>query len=669
MNHRPNISDKLIVSLTLISLTLSILSGCSRSDKSASDNSALQTDVMEITGRLFSDPDQALSVGRNFLVDVPDSTYLYGIKSAMSLAFLLTGDKDSCRIYRSEVDEYLTRNPENYILSELHNYHLSLYYNIVADLDSCIYYAEIASRNAISGGLIHRAVIDLSIAGESQEMLGRPVEATSTYRRAIAISDSLGNEGTTCVRILIGLANTYSSIGNYEMADSYFDEIENETEDFPSVGPRFLLYSSKGTSLYNRHDYRDAIDVFHKAYVLADSIKNINFIGVTETNLAECHMLLGNLDSAEYYLDKAAVNLTAHGELDANQKFYFNSLRGDLELRKGNIKEAFDRLNMASRDTLAILPRYAAYHYNRLARYYNHIADYRQAMEYKDRARQIDDSIKNRSAYNYTAELEYRYAQDTTVLKGRMRLDEKVEEVNHLRSLITVIFLLVVLIIIALSLRNKLIRRKQALEAARLSISVQRLRMENISNRISTHFIFNILNGVDISAKDKIKDVSELIRQNLKLCNQPLVTLRDELNFIDQYVKVERSTIGDDFTYHQELDPDIDLSRKIPAMMLEIFVENSVKHGLRGFEGQKYLNISLRHSDNSLVITVVNNGHMISTAPGTGTGLRVISQTVHLLNLHNRYKIQIQQDINRDINEYCVRIIIPDHYNFAALFN
>lgn len=669
MNHHHFGSGSPLVVLSLLAtLLFSFFAGCNRpTSVDTSYATRLRTDVGEVSRYLFADPGKALANGQHLLATATDSNLYYGTKSAMALAYVLAGKSDSARLFGHQVDRYLEANPEIYVVQELHNYHKSLYHNITADLDSSIYYANRAFEFAKLYADYHQAAVDLSIIGEAREMLGRPVEAVSTYRMTMTLADSVGDPDIVCYRTLIGLAATYSSIGNYDMADNYFDTIAASLKEMTEVGPHFIYYSTLGTSLYNRERYKDAIDVFHKAYVYADSIHNINFIGVAQANLAELHMLTGQLDSAEYYLERAEQNLCAHGAIDTNQLFYLNSLKGDLELRKGYAQEAYKWLQKASADTLRVLPRYQAFHYQRLARYYTYIADYISSIEYMTRARAIDDSIKNRSAYYYTAELEYRYQQDTTVLRSKVRFQEKVKEVNHLRLVIIAIILFVTIVTLGIFLRVVILKRRHTLEAMKLSNDIQRLRMKNISNRISSHFIFNLLNEGNIPYNDKIKDVNELIRQNLEINNKSLVTIREELNFIGQFIKVERQTLGDDFTYEVNIGEGVDEQRLVPAMMLEIFVENSLKHGLRGYEGPKFLRIGLKYVDHALVIEVVNNGRMSSTAAGTGTGLRVIYQTIHLLNIHNRHKMHISQGVDEADRVYRVTLSIPDSFTFATL--
>ena len=76
-------------------------------------------------------------------------------------------------------------------------------------------------------------------------------------------------------------------------------------------------------------------------------------------------------------------------------------------------------------------------------------------------------------------------------------------------------------------------------------------------------------------------------------------------------------------------------------MIIQIPVENAIKHGLRGTEGKKMLAIDIEDKENDTVITVRNNGtgykpRLMSS--GTGKGLKVIYQTIELLNIKNKNK-------------------------------
>ena len=118
------------------------------------------------------------------------------------------------------------------------------------------------------------------------------------------------------------------------------------------------------------------------------------------------------------------------------------------------------------------------------------------------------------------------------------------------------------------------------------------LRLENVRNRISPHFIFNVLNReMNLHKGDKesqnLIGLTKLIRRNLELTDCLAVSLADELDFVDTYVKLERQSLGSEFEYRLDLAEQLDLQEmKVPSMLLQIPVENAIKHGLRLKEGK-----------------------------------------------------------------------------------
>ena len=84
--------------------------------------------------------------------------------------------------------------------------------------------------------------------------------------------------------------------------------------------------------------------------------------------------------------------------------------------------------------------------------------------------------------------------------------------------------------------------------------------------------------------------MTKLIRRNLELTDCLAVSLADELEFVDTYVGLEKESLGKDFDYQLDLDCKIDLKVvKVPSMLLQIPVENAIKHGLRLKEGKRLL--------------------------------------------------------------------------------
>ena len=102
-------------------------------------------------------------------------------------------------------------------------------------------------------------------------------------------------------------------------------------------------------------------------------------------------------------------------------------------------------------------------------------------------------------------------------------------------------------------------------------------------------------------------------------------------------------------------------------MLLQIPVENAIKHGLRLKEGKRLLRISISRKDKFVEIVICDNGggyHRKSANKGTGTGMKVITQTIQLLNSYNRTPIVMSiQNVPIEQGEMgCeIRFVLPLH--------
>lgn len=94
-------------------------------------------------------------------------------------------------------------------------------------------------------------------------------------------------------------------------------------------------------------------------------------------------------------------------------------------------------------------------------------------------------------------------------------------------------------------------KKKHDLLLAKNRRTVSTLRLENIRNRLSPHFIFNVLNQEVVSRKEEEKQeltsLVKLMRRNLELAEQLCVTLDEELDFVQTYLNLECRSLGPDF--------------------------------------------------------------------------------------------------------------------------
>lgn len=238
-------------------------------------------------------------------------------------------------------------------------------------------------------------------------------------------------------------------------------------------------------------------------------------------------------------------------------------------------------------------------------------------------------------------------------------------------TLVMLIFLLIAVFI------NSHIKKQHDIRHLVAQNQLIRLKMENIRNRLSPHFLLNLLNQEiqtveQENQRNKLYLFARLLRRNLEISEQSRITLTEELDFVDSYIQLEQPTLGGEFQYKIEkessLDPDLLF---VPPMLIQIPVENAIKHGLRSSSGVKELTIGIKKQKDGILITVDDNGIGFtpgSTSPtsGTGTGNKIIYQTIELLNSKNKEKIEISI-VNKETIQSrgtLVTIYIPNNYSF-----
>jgi two-component system LytT family sensor kinase len=176
-------------------------------------------------------------------------------------------------------------------------------------------------------------------------------------------------------------------------------------------------------------------------------------------------------------------------------------------------------------------------------------------------------------------------------------------------------------------------------------------RMDALTSQINPHFLFNTLNAVaslirfdpDMARVVVIK-LSNILRRLLRK-HETFVPLRDELDFIDDYLDIEVARFGrDKLQVFKEIDQET-LDTFVPSMLLQPMIENSIKHGLgpRLEGGQIHLRTSRR--DGRLAIEIEDNGMGISPERLT----QIYGEGIGITNVHERLRLLYGDQFKMDI--------------------
>lgn len=156
---------------------------------------------------------------------------------------------------------------------------------------------------------------------------------------------------------------------------------------------------------------------------------------------------------------------------------------------------------------------------------------------------------------------------------------------------------------------------------------------EALKNQINPHFLFNSLNSLTSMVDDRpeavsyISDLSDFLRYLLNSNEKELVSLREELDVAQKYVKLQQSRFGDALQF----EISVEESKKdlfIPPLCLQMLVENAIKHNI--ISKDKKLKISIYERDDSLYVK--NNLNKKTSAYSTGKGLKNIRKRFELFS-------------------------------------
>jgi len=192
-------------------------------------------------------------------------------------------------------------------------------------------------------------------------------------------------------------------------------------------------------------------------------------------------------------------------------------------------------------------------------------------------------------------------------------------------------------------------------------------RMDALTSQINPHFLFNTLNTVSSlirfdpdMARGVVLKLSNILRRLLRK-HDTFVPLREELDFIDDYLDIEVIRFGRD---KLQIFKDVDeatLDVFVPSMLLQPIIENAIKHGLAPrLEGGE-IHLRTRHRDGRLTIEINDNGMGMSPERlrevyGGGIGISNVHERLRLL-----YGDQFDMDIRSQPGEGTqIRIEIPE---------
>ena len=258
---------------------------------------------------------------------------------------------------------------------------------------------------------------------------------------------------------------------------------------------------------------------------------------------------------------------------------------------------------------------------------------------YKDFLSKLPIMLENDSSLmtgKLFQETELRIAQLEKEKKLQDQLLKRRNLFNYL--LIAALLLAIGFIIYASVARNKLKRQNK-------KIALQSLRRE-----MNPHFIFNSLNSVnqfiaannELEANRYLTNFSKLMRGVMENSSEDFISINDELDLLQNYLKLEQSRFQDKFDFEIIVDDQLKNSKlKIPGMLIQPFLENAIWHGLRYKTEKGFLKLNFEKMNGSMAVTIEDNGigmkrseeqKTVHQKQRNGRGMKNTLERISLLN-------------------------------------
>ena len=208
--------------------------------------------------------------------------------------------------------------------------------------------------------------------------------------------------------------------------------------------------------------------------------------------------------------------------------------------------------------------------------------------------------------------------------------------------------------------------QKQEQEKSQLQLKNKEMQISLLKSQINPHFLFNTLNSISTlmhsskeQARKLITQLSDIFRYALDSHSGERVKLIHEIDFIENYIRIQQVRFGDRLKFIKDIDPSC-FATLIPPMILQPLVENSVKYGISPKDEGGTIYLTVRRSGNIIFFEVKDDGlgskaKKVMDGSSSGVGMNNTD-----LRLKSYYGAQSGLRVRSNENGYVVSFYVHD---------
>ncbi|WP_459212234.1 sensor histidine kinase [Aquimarina rhabdastrellae] len=215
------------------------------------------------------------------------------------------------------------------------------------------------------------------------------------------------------------------------------------------------------------------------------------------------------------------------------------------------------------------------------------------------------------------------------------------------------LFIMIMLLVISTTIKLNNQAKLDAIEKEQLKQQNLQNELQVLKNQLNPHFLFNSLNSLSLLVREDqkaagkfINKLSVLYRYILQSKERDLVSIEEELKFLESYVYLIEQRYRENFKINIAIDKIL-FQKKIPSLALQLLVENAVKHN--EISSNKPLVVTIYNDERNLIVKNKIQ-EKIGQIQSTHTGLS---------NLNNRFKLVLNKEITLKKDEDCFIVKLP----------
>lgn len=470
--------------------------------------------------------------------------------------------------------------------------------------------------------------------GNLSLLKGDHVQAMDLYLKSFEIREKLGNK-RDIIPSYINLSTVYLRQKQYDESFKYLRKAWDMAEEIGDSVRLAGIQNNYATILANSGKEDSALYYLQRCVFISEKIEGRTDIDLGQLNHYKSNALLG----IAQLVSRKGEGATIIKMLDslwqkeragtgAPNKLRVLKIIAEAAYRQGEFNKAIGYANYALQiDSGYRNPVLMIDFYGLLSDSYYDLKDYKKAYDAAIMVVRFKDSVYEKEKLGIINDIQTKYEtekkdNEIIVLNKKRQAQKIIISLAIAAAIIAIGFLLFAFR--SKKLQQRLFRQKEQLllqekeiETGMLRKKMTELEQMALRAQMNPHFIFNSLNSVqhfvmnkDVEGVNKyLSTFAHLVRQTLDNSGKELVPLDAEIKYLDTYLALEKMKSNDRFDYTITVDENIDRhSAYIPGMILQPFVENSIKHGVAMKETNDG-HILIRFSkEGKLVCLIEDNG-------------------------------------------------------------